>query len=138
MLYTYNRPISETESEALHFFESKDVKVFPCSYRGTYTIEDSTSVAEYGFDPESCLNTENNFVNIPGFAGHNSYIKEFKNNILYCVIGGYYFEIKLESNLLAAKLDLLKDAYFYINLQKEVLVDKPFDLKYNFFVRFFL
>ena len=75
-----------------YFFESRDIKVFPCSYRGYYTTEDNNN---YTFDPESRLNTEYNFVNLPGFNGHDSYIISYIDNILKCVIGGYYFEINL-------------------------------------------
>ena len=81
-------------TDTYYFFESKNIKVFPCSYRGNYTENGVT----YTFDPESRLNTEYNFVNLPGFTGHESYIISYDSidSLLKCVIGGYYFEINLE------------------------------------------
>jgi hypothetical protein len=85
------------------YFNSKNVKVFPCSYRGNYLIEEGTYIGKsFAFDPESRLNTEFNFTNISGLSGgHDSYIisynqissEETAPYLLKCVIGGYYFEI---------------------------------------------
>lgn len=68
-----------------NFFKSKDVKAFPCSYRGNYG--GST------FDPESRLNTEYNFTHLGG--ANESYVIDYNaaEQILRLVIGGYYFEI---------------------------------------------
>jgi hypothetical protein len=68
MLYKY---------ENSYFFGSQYIKVFPCSYRGEY----EKAGKKNSFDPEARLNTEYNFVNLPGFAGHTSYIKSY-NKIL--------------------------------------------------------
>ena len=68
-----------------NFFKSKDVRAFPCSYRGNYG--GST------FDPESRLNTEYNFTHLGG--ANESYVIDYNaaEQILRLVIGGYYFEI---------------------------------------------
>ena len=80
----------------MQYFESKNVRVFPASYRGDYQIIKNTEEVGLTFDPESRLNTEFNFTHIPGLGtGHTSYIISYDNTnqILKCVIGGYYFEI---------------------------------------------
>lgn len=76
-----------------YFFESKNVKVFPCAYRG---ITDEQ--AQITFDPESRLNTEYNFVHGGSFNNIlKSYVVDYsyseQGGILKCVVGGYYFEI---------------------------------------------
>jgi hypothetical protein len=104
--------------ENSYFFGSQYIKVFPCSYRGEYEKAGKNN----SFDPEARLNTEYNFVNLPGFAGHTSYIKSYENNILSCVIGGYYFELDLDQNNLGS--DCLKNASLYINLYTFDLSDE--------------
>lgn len=81
------------------FFDSKNVSVFPCAYRGIYTSGEK----QYSFDPESKLTTEANFVHSPNHLPTHlltdntadSYIIEWDatNNILVCSIKGYYFKI---------------------------------------------
>ena len=81
------------------FFDSKNVSVFPCAYRGIYTNGEK----QYSFDPESKLTTEANFVHSPNHLPTHlltdntadSYIIEWDaiNNILVCSIKGYYFKI---------------------------------------------
>ena len=69
-----------------NYFKSKDVRVFPSSFRGTY---DNTTT----FDPEARLNTEANFI-VPKVNGNKaSYIVNYNTNTIKFVLGGYYFEI---------------------------------------------
>lgn len=68
-----------------NYFKSRDVRVFPSSFRGTY---DNTT-----FDPEARLNTEANFI-VPKISGNKaSYIVKYTTNTISFVLGGYYFEI---------------------------------------------
>ena len=72
-----------------YYVESKNIKVFPCSYRGQYGDQNQKV-----FDPEARLNTEYNFINSGSLStAHKSYIVNWDNDILKCVVGGYYFEI---------------------------------------------
>ena len=66
-----------------NYFKSKDVKVFPCAYRGQ------------NINPEASSFTEYNFTNIYSKQGNKkeSFIVSYTKNELKCVIGGYYFEI---------------------------------------------
>ena len=90
------------ENNGKSYFRSKDVKVFPCSYRGTYInktsiVGEATTDSEtFAYDPESRLTTENNIVNIPGnrWASEKYLIAYDKEqDILKFVLGGYYFEV---------------------------------------------
>lgn len=68
-----------------YYFKSKDIKVFPSSFRG-----------ESGgktFDPESRLNTEANFIAPKTMLGKSTYIFGREDNIIKFVLGGYYFEL---------------------------------------------
>ena len=89
----------------MNFFKSKDVHVFPSSFRGKYseqvTVEGRGVDSRNPFDPESELNSEANLV-APGAIGNlfESYIVGYdteenteKLTRLRCVIGGYYFVI---------------------------------------------
>lgn len=73
----------------MSYFLSKDVKVFPCAYRG-YTGANAEVI-----DPYARSFAEYNFSNIYAniSANKQSYIISYVNNVLKCVIGGYYFEI---------------------------------------------
>ena len=75
----------------MSYFKSKDVRVFPCSYRGNYE-KDNGSVT---FDPEARLNTESNLISAGGKLGlKESYlIEKTSGNVAKFVICGYYFEI---------------------------------------------
>lgn len=79
------------------YIESKYIKVFPCAYRGYYKKEAGDEVTTIAFDPESRSTTEANFTNTFHSLSKNkeSYVVGWDddNNILKCVIGGYYFEI---------------------------------------------
>jgi hypothetical protein len=78
------------------YFLSRDIKVFPCTYRGVITedlnTEDKTD--RQAFDPESRLVSEYNYTHLPGIVNDKkSYIVDYTNDTLKCVISGYYFEI---------------------------------------------
>lgn len=66
-----------------YVIESEKVKVFPCSYRG---FDESKNI----FDPEATGFTEYNFVNI---YGKQTKLISWSDDLLKCVIDGYYFEI---------------------------------------------
>ena len=70
--------------EGAYFIESENVKVFPCSYRG---FDESENI----FDPEATGFTEYNFVNI---YGKQTKLISWSDELLKCVIDGYYFEIR--------------------------------------------
>ena len=70
--------------EGAYFIESENVKVFPCSYRG---FNDDKNI----FDPEASGFTEYNFANI---YGKQTKLISWTDNLLKCIIDGYYFEIK--------------------------------------------
>lgn len=87
-----------------NYFKSKDVRVFPSSFRGTY---DNTTT----FDPEARLNTEANFI-VPKISGNKaSYIVKYNTNTISFVLGGYYFEL---TNLTDYNLN---DKYLNIKLR---------------------
>ncbi len=71
-----------------NYFKSKDVKIFPCAYRG----QDSNGTP---INPEASSFTEYNFTNIYSKSGlkKESFIISYTANELKCIIGGYYFEI---------------------------------------------
>jgi hypothetical protein len=70
--------------------------VFPCAHRGYYK-KDGDGTTALVFDPEARAITETNFANTFHKLSRNkkSYVVEWdtQNNILKCVIDGYYFEI---------------------------------------------
>jgi len=109
------------------YFKSADIKVFPCSYRGNYLITTGDHQHQtYAFDPESRLTTEYNFTHLHSVGDmSSSYIiaydeSDSTNKILYCVIGGYYFEISHINRY----LDNLKDKFLTIQLKTiELKVD---------------
>ena len=68
------------------YFYSNKIKVFPCAYRNNT------------YDATARLNTEYNFTHLPHTVDKASYIIEFDNDKLICVIQGYYFEIELGTN----------------------------------------
>lgn len=82
----------------MKYFKSKDVKVFPCSYRGYYDIKDGENTIVDGrvFDPEARIPSEYNLISLASKDGvHNSFVISNENNLLKLVLGGYYFEIDL-------------------------------------------
>lgn len=107
------------------FFKSRDIKVFPCTYRGK---NGDNSV----FNPEARLNTEANFALLNRYGSgynHDSYIISWvdevqvnssEREILKVILGGYYFEIdKTDYNLINTTG---KDTCLYIKLvEKNIL-----------------
>lgn len=105
----------------MKFFESKNVKVFPASFRGDYQLTSAVNSPTFTFDPEARLNTEFNFTHISGLSsGHTSYVISYNVNnssILSCSIGGYYFEIYTD-------LDEIKDKVLCIKTRTEEIINE--------------
>ena len=95
--------------EGAYFIESENVKVFPCSYRG---FNDDRNI----FDPEASGFTEYNFANI---YGKQTKLISWTDNLLKCIIVGYYFEIK---NIAPA------DLFINNKLHKFAIVLDPVDI----------
>ena len=95
--------------EGAYFIESENVKVFPCSYRG---FNNDGHV----FDPEASGFTEYNFANI---YGKQTKLISWTDNLLKCIIDGYYFEIK---NIAPA------DLFINNKLYKFAIVLDPIDI----------
>lgn len=72
---------------------SKDVRVFPCAYRGYYGTNGTNAKV---FDPEARATTEANFADTFSKLSLKkpSYVVEWAGGTLKCVIDGYYFEIE--------------------------------------------
>jgi hypothetical protein len=101
---------------AISYFLSKDVKIFPATYRGSYEADGKINV----FDPEAKLISEYNYTNLPGVvAGKKSYVldlyipeaqtsAEKESCFIKFVIDGYYFEVSGEElyDLLSAATNL--------------------------------
>lgn len=88
-----------------NYFKSKDVKIFPCAYRG----QDANNEP---INPEASSFTEYNFTNIYSKQGKKkeSFIISYTETELKCIIGGYYFEI---TNL----ADYEKSSYKYLAIK---------------------
>ena len=95
--------------EGAYFIESENVKVFPCSYRG---FNNDGHI----FDPEASGFTEYNFANI---YGKQTKLISWTDNLLKCIIDGYYFEIK---NITPA------DLFINNKLYKFAIVLDPIDI----------
>lgn len=107
-----------------YYVQSRDIKVFPCSYRGYTKTGDSESIV---FDPEARSTTESNFTNTFQKLSNTkqSYVVSWDDTagaeVLKCVIGGYYFEIydHTVSDFFLPNLDLSKNnsksSYLCIN-----------------------
>ena len=80
-----------------YFFKSSAVKVFPSSYRGSYTVgggEENKVILSQYFDPESRLITESNYTSIYGAAfGKKSFVISRNTSPTKLVMAGYYFEL---------------------------------------------
>lgn len=103
------------------YFKSKDIRVFPSSFRGAYKSGLSSTDPEISFDPEARLNTEANFILPKPALGKTSYILEYnttKDKITF-VLGGYYFEILGVGTYLPE----LKNKYVGIKLRTITLHD---------------
>ena len=58
----------------MNYFKSKNIRVFPCSFRGNFGVGSD----KYGFDPEARLSSEFNYTHAGRFTGNSgaSYIVE--------------------------------------------------------------
>lgn len=87
------------------YFYSDRVKVFPCAYRNNK------------YDATARLNTEYNFTHLPHMIDKASYIIEFTEEKLICVIQGYYFEIELgDGNFATLNYNEETKKYKYLNI----------------------
>lgn len=103
------------------YFKSKDVKVFPSSFRGAYKSGTSTLDPEITFDPEARLNTEANFILPRTELGKKSYIVEYNETQkkISFILGGYYFELLNVNDY----LDEIKNKYIGLKLRTITLQD---------------
>jgi hypothetical protein len=112
------------------FFRSKDIKIFPSSFRGTYRSGDAESDPEITFDPEARLNTEANFI-LPGTTlGKESYIISYDSQgtgKLKFVLGGYYFELLEVQDY----IDELLNKYVGIKFRSVSLQEPNLDAAYQ-------
>lgn len=99
-----------------YFIESENVKVFPCSYRG---FNDDRNI----FDPEASGFTEYNFANI---YGKQTKLISWTNDLLKCIIDGYYFEIK---NITPANLFRNNKLYKFAIVLKSINVVGSYETK---------
>ena len=121
----------------MNFFKSKDVHVFPSSFRGKYsekiTVEGRSVDVKNPFDPESELNSEANLV-APGAIGNlfENYIVGYdieertkKLTRLRCVIGGYYFVIdNIGDYIYEANRFNIKDKFLCQKLRETPILSK--------------
>ena len=84
------------------YFKSKDVRVFPSSFRGTYKSGTDILSPEVTFDPEARLNTEANFILPKAELGKKTYIIDYNetSHTVSFMLYGYYFEITDINNYL--------------------------------------
>ena len=106
---------------AIQYFESKNVKVYPSAYRGAFDRDTGLPITPETtktttFDPEARLTTEKVLLGNSISDLKGSYVIDYANDTLKCVIGGYYFEIY---NLTAANLP----QYLGIKLLTKTLTD---------------
>lgn len=107
----------------IKYIQSKDIKVFPCAYRGYYN-ETVNPVDTLVFDPEARSTTEANFTNTfhKLSSKKDSYVIEWipGTKTLKCVIGGYYFEIyNHDINDFFYLTTDNKHAPYYLNIKAE-------------------
>ena len=107
------------------YFKSKDIKIFPSSFRGDFKAGNNVGSIEIAFDPEARLNTEANFI-LPGTTlDKDTYIINYYNSTtdlvdkITFVLGGYYFEILNVSEY----LEKLADKYVAIKFREITLQD---------------
>lgn len=96
------------------YFKSKDIKVFPSSFRGTYESSGGPTLV---FDPEARLNTESNYTCPKTTSGKDTYIVSADTTSIQFVLGGYYFEL----NSLSDYKDKLKGKYIGLKLRSVTL-----------------
>lgn len=103
------------------YFKSKDIKVFPSSFRGAYKSGTSTLDPEITFDPEARLNTEANFILPKTELGKKSYIIEYNETQkkISFILSGYYFELLNVNDY----LDEIKNKYIGLKLRTITLQD---------------
>lgn len=88
----------------MKYFDSKKVKIFPCTYRGT-----DADAAVY--DPEARLLSEYNLTHLPArLPGRTSYVIQYTNGKLLCNMAGYLVEVELS----AAEFPNLSLCLFYL------------------------
>ena len=79
----------------MSYLKSTEVKVYPSAYRG---VDSENNL----YNPEAQLNTEFNITNIlRSITSIDSYVLSWENNILKCVIHGYYFELTITDETLS-------------------------------------
>lgn len=110
----------------LVFMDSAQVKVYPCGRRRSLINNGEASDKYYlPFDAEARLNTEANNRKHSGLNGYKqSYIYSFEEDVLIIVIGGYLFEIQLDttlSNLAGLVAPNASDIYASIKLENITL-----------------
>lgn len=97
-----------------NYFKSKDIKVFPSSFRGTYEVAGGSALV---FDPEARLNTESNYTCPKTTSGKDTYIVSGDTTSIKFVLGGYYFEL----NDLSSYKEKLTGKYIGIKLREVIL-----------------
>lgn len=108
-----------------YFFNSADIKVFPCQNRGLIYNNENTSIGIN--DPEARMLSEYNFAHtttdyMQSYAiTKGNFDNIAKGEETFCfVIGGYYFELKFtdtdESSEINTRKEMLK-LYFHIRLR---------------------
>ena len=110
------------KDSGLAFIDSAKVKVFPSGRRRSL-INDGNDINKtyIPFDAEARLNTEANNRKHTSLNGYKqSFINSFENGNLSLVIGGYLFEIKLDSTIgnFATEVDSTTDV-IYANIKLE-------------------
>lgn len=108
-----------------YFFNSADIKVFPCQNRGLIYNNENTSIGIN--DPEARMLSEYNFTHtttdyMQSYAiTKGDFDKIAKGEHTFCfVIGGYYFELKFTPTAEQSEIDIRKEMlklYFHIRLK---------------------
>ena len=108
-------------NNGLTFIDSSKVRVFPCGRRRSLINNGSVSDKAYlPFDAEARLNTEANnrkHSSLNGFT--QSYIRGLDNGILSIAIGGYLFEVQLDSTLAVFAESVTSTDTLYANIKLE-------------------
>lgn len=125
---------------AIKYFKSRDVKVFPCAYRGYYELNGQ----QISFDPEARLTTEENLAGSGSailakpFIGETPYdwceaangFSLMGTTPMYIAIGGHKFLINKTLADLGSGAIGRKDIYFGVCFAtKELSADNTFDSK---------
>lgn len=125
---------------AIKYFKSRDIKVFPCAYRGYYELNGQ----QISFDPEARLTTEENLAGSGSailakpFIGETPYdwceaangFSLMGTTPMYIAIGGHKFLINKTLADLGSGAIGRKDIYFGVCFAtKELSADNTFDSK---------